>query len=153
MHWPVPLPIQMHTRGPIWLQGDAEIGGSHRVAAQEISRILTEVGDFFSKAGGSAANTTRALAGFGVRAGLLGSRGLDEWGALWASGMRRVGVDLSRVTVKPGPTGRCEHGCGLYVCGWWWFFCVAVAERWVGGQFVTFGYQPSPRPAPPDASS
>ena len=39
-----------------------------------------QVGEYFSKAGGSAANTTRGLAGFGVRAKLLGVRGFDEWG-------------------------------------------------------------------------
>lgn len=109
---------------------------------QEISTILTAVGEYYSKAGGSAANTTRGLASLGVRAALvssarlccsaaafavnlllwiqrlavcsalsrcsqLGARGYDEWGALWASSMKRGGVDISMVQARAGPTGRC----------------------------------------------
>lgn len=46
----------------------------------EIQSILTQVGEYFSKAGGSAANTTRGLAGFGISTQLLGVRGFDEVG-------------------------------------------------------------------------
>eukprot|EP00887_Chlorella_sp_A99_P006297 scaffold3.g6297.t1 len=84
-----------------------EIGGSHRVEMEEISSLLAKAGEYFTKAGGSAANTTRGLASLGVRAAVLGTRGFDEWGALWASGMKRCGVDISRMQPKPGPTGRC----------------------------------------------
>ena len=52
--------------------------------------LLAKVGDFYSKAGGSAANTTRALAGFGVRTQMLGTRGQDEWGTLFISSMKRA---------------------------------------------------------------
>lgn len=52
-----------------------ELGGSHRVELSEIQRILATVGEYFSKAGGSASNTMRGLAGFGVRSRLVGARG------------------------------------------------------------------------------
>ena len=71
------------------------------------------MGEYYSKAGGSAANTTRGLAGFGVRTQLLGARGFDEWGTLFTSSMKRAGVDVSRLEVKPGPTARsCILSCG-----------------------------------------
>ncbi|KAL4458429.1 hypothetical protein ABPG75_013294 [Micractinium tetrahymenae] len=92
---------------------DNEIGGSHRVQLSEIQRILTSVGEYFSKPGGSASNTTRGLAGFGVPTQLLGVRGFDEWGTLFISSMKRAGVDVSQVAVKQGPTGRsCILSCG-----------------------------------------
>ena len=44
------------------------------------------VGEFTTKAGGSAANTARGLAhGFDVRTALLGAVGQDEWGKLFVS--------------------------------------------------------------------
>jgi len=52
-----------------------EIGGSRRVALDDIRHILTTVGEYFSKAGGSASNTMRGLAGFGVGTKLIGARG------------------------------------------------------------------------------
>lgn len=36
-----------------------EIGGSRRISQQEVQSILATVGEFHSKAGGSAANTVR----------------------------------------------------------------------------------------------
>ncbi|KAL4854982.1 ADP-dependent ribose-1-phosphate kinase [Chlorella vulgaris] len=90
-----------------------ELGGSHRVELAEVQRTLTSVGEYFSKAGGSAANTTRGLAGLGVHTKLLGCRGFDEWGTLFSSSMKRAGVDVSGVLVKQGPTGRsCILSCG-----------------------------------------
>jgi hypothetical protein len=38
---------------------DGEIGGSQRVDMAEIQRLLSNVGEYLSKAGGSAANTAR----------------------------------------------------------------------------------------------
>lgn len=71
------------------------------------------MGEYYTQAGGSAANTTRGLAGFGVSTQLLGCRGFDEWGTLFASSMKRAGVDVSRMAAKPGPTGRsCILSCG-----------------------------------------
>ena len=89
------------------LVGGEAIGGSHRISQEEVSALLSEVGEFTSKAGGSAANTTRGLAGLGVKAALVGARGLDEYGAIFSSSMRRAHVDVSRVVAAPGPTGRC----------------------------------------------
>ncbi|KFM25332.1 putative sugar kinase [Auxenochlorella protothecoides] len=86
---------------------DDELGGSHRVTLEEVRRILAEAGEYYSRAGGSAANTTRGLAGFGVHARLVGARGQDEWGVLFSSSMGRAGVDVSRVLAKPVPTARC----------------------------------------------
>ena len=48
------------------------------------------VGEFTTKAGGSAANTARGLArGFDVRVGLIGAVGRDEWGGLFVESMSR----------------------------------------------------------------
>lgn len=38
---------------------------------EEVRRLLAESGEYYSRAGGSAANTTRGLAGFGVRVRLV----------------------------------------------------------------------------------
>ncbi len=36
-----------------------------------------------------------------------------QWGTLFISSMKRAGVDVSQVVVKPGPTGRaCILSCG-----------------------------------------
>jgi len=90
-----------------------EIGGSHRVPLSEIQRILSTVGEYYSKAGGSASNVIRGLAGFGVRAKLIGTRGQDEWGALFNSSMVRAGVNVDDIIAKEGNTGRC---CILSSC-------------------------------------
>jgi sugar/nucleoside kinase (ribokinase family)/predicted Rossmann-fold nucleotide-binding protein len=84
-----------------------ELGGSHRVPLSEIQRILSSVGEYFSKAGGSAANVIRGLSGFGVGAKLVGARGQDEWGALYNSSMKRAGVNVDDIIAKEGKTGRC----------------------------------------------
>lgn len=85
-----------------------ELGGSHRVGIQEIHRILAGVpSDCTSKAGGSASNVMRGLAGFGVRTRLVGARGSDRSGVLFHSSMSEAGVNVERVVIKPGTTGRC----------------------------------------------
>jgi uncharacterized protein (TIGR00730 family) len=87
-----------------------EIGGSTRVSPDDLQKILMRVGEFATKAGGSAANTARGLsAGFDVSVGLLGAVGRDEWGGLFTTSMTRSGVDVSRLTVKgeKSYTGRC----------------------------------------------
>lgn len=84
-----------------------EPGGSHRVSIDEIRRILATVGEYFSKAGGSASNVMRGLAGFGIGAKLIGARGMDESGALFNSSMKRASVDIGSIATKPGTTGRC----------------------------------------------
>ena len=59
---------------------DGETGGSVRVGPDDLQRLLMRVGEFTTKAGGSAANTARGLAhGFDVRTALLGAVGQDEW--------------------------------------------------------------------------
>ncbi|KAK2075722.1 hypothetical protein QBZ16_001463 [Prototheca wickerhamii] len=85
-----------------------ELGGSHRVDLEEVRRLLAESGEYYSRAGGSAANTTRGLAGFGVRVRLVGARGQDEWGVLFSSSMKRLGVDIGSLVTREGcPTARC----------------------------------------------
>lgn len=87
-----------------------EVGGSTRVGPDELQRILMSVGEFTTKAGGSAANTARGLAhGFDVRTGLMGAVGRDEWGGLFVNSMKRSGVDTSLLTIKgeKSYTGRC----------------------------------------------
>ena len=89
---------------------DGETGGSVRVGPDDLQRLLMRVGEFTTKAGGSAANTARGLAhGFDVRTALLGAVGQDEWGKLFVSSMKRSGVDTSLLAVKgeKSYTGRC----------------------------------------------
>lgn len=35
----------------------------------------------------------------------VGARGKDEWGAMFASSMKRSSVGMSKMRVKQGPTG------------------------------------------------
>ncbi|KAL0055474.1 hypothetical protein WJX82_000862 [Trebouxia sp. C0006] len=70
--------------------------------------MLAQIGEFHSKAGGSNANTIRGLAaGFGVQCELVGARGYDEWGAMFASSMKRSMVGIGKMRIQQGPTGRC----------------------------------------------
>lgn len=93
---------------PALLGGGEETGGSRRVAPDELSALLERVGQFSSRAGGSATNVARGLAGFGVCAALVGARGDDAWGAELDASLARAGVDASRMRVLAGrPTGRC----------------------------------------------
>ncbi|CAK0780061.1 hypothetical protein CVIRNUC_004926 [Coccomyxa viridis] len=88
--------------------GQDDVGGSRRVGRQEIQRILAEVSEYTTKAGGSAANTIKGLAsGFGVRCQLVGARGADEQGAIFASSLKRSSVDVKKLRVGRGITGRC----------------------------------------------
>ena len=92
-----------------------------------------EVEEYTTKAGGSAANTTKGVrpggwdsntacvrpqqltmhmgataglaAGFGVKCRLVGARGQDEQGAIFASSLKRSGVDVSGLRVGKGSTG------------------------------------------------
>ncbi|MEA3345211.1 MAG: carbohydrate kinase family protein [Chloroflexota bacterium] len=57
--------------------------------------------------GGSAANTCRALAQWGVRTSFLGAVGDDPDGGAMLAGLRKSGVDVSQVVIKPdAPTSR-----------------------------------------------
>jgi len=57
--------------------------------------------------GGSAANTCRALAQWGVDSGFVGAVGDDADGRAMLADLRESGVDVSQVVIKPGaPTGR-----------------------------------------------
>ncbi|GLI60600.1 hypothetical protein VaNZ11_002773 [Volvox africanus] len=89
------------------LVGD-EVAGSKRCSLEELRQILATVGEFQSKAGGSASNVGRALAaGFGTPVQVVGTRGSDEWGSLYSSSMRRAGVSTQRMRVlQEGSTGR-----------------------------------------------
>ena len=74
-----------------------EVGGSIRVDEETLQTMLVNVGEFSTKAGGSAANTARGLAaGFDIQTSLISAVGKDEWGALFTSSMRRAGVDASK---------------------------------------------------------
>ncbi|CAA6665243.1 unnamed protein product [Spirodela intermedia] len=58
-------------------------------------------------AGGSVANTIRGLtAGFRISCGIIGACGDDDQGRQFVGNMGRSGVDLSRLRMKKGPTGR-----------------------------------------------
>ncbi|GLC59572.1 hypothetical protein PLESTB_001501700 [Pleodorina starrii] len=89
------------------LVGD-EVAGSKRCSLEELRQILETVGEFQSKAGGSASNVGRALAtGFGTPVQVVGTRGSDEWGSLYSSSLRRAGVGTERMRVmQEGSTGR-----------------------------------------------
>jgi len=57
--------------------------------------------------GGSAANTCRALARWGVNTSFVGAVGDDADGQAMLADLRDSGVDVSQVVIKPGaPTGR-----------------------------------------------
>lgn len=92
-----------------------EVGGSKRVDEWELTKLLdkveagnTQTKHIRTRAGGSAANTARGLSkGFGVRTGLVGAVGDDEWGAVFLSAMRAANVDVGKLVTKPGKTGRC----------------------------------------------
>ena len=103
--------------------GGGELGGSERVDPSTLASLLSKLEaagadvSVSTKAGGSAANTARGLSrGFGVKAGLLGSVGDDEWGSVFKDAMRAARVDVSNLSEKPGATGRCacfvEAGSG-----------------------------------------
>ncbi|KAG2448520.1 hypothetical protein HYH02_006411 [Chlamydomonas schloesseri] len=85
-----------------------EVAGSQRCTLEELQHILSSVGEFHSKAGGSASNVGRALAlGFGMSVQLVGTRGADEWGVMFTSSVHRAGVEVTHMRVQPdGHTGR-----------------------------------------------
>jgi hypothetical protein len=116
------------------------ISTSFASTAQHASCPAAEVEEYTTKAGGSAANTTKGArlgdwklrtacmcpqqltkhmganaglaAGFGVKCRLVGARGQDEQGAIFASSLKRSGVDVSRLRVGKGSTGAvrlCHH--------------------------------------------
>ncbi|PNH04246.1 hypothetical protein TSOC_009623 [Tetrabaena socialis] len=95
-------------KGTLHRLAGLEVAGSKRCGLDELQDILASVGHFESKAGGSASNVGRALAtGFGVAVQLVGTRGGDEWGAMYAGAMQRAGVNTERVRVlQGGSTGR-----------------------------------------------
>ena len=69
----------------------SEVGGSTRIESGELQKLLFSVGEFSTKAGGSAANTVRGLAaGFDVSTGLIGAVGGDEWGKLFLNAMMKA---------------------------------------------------------------
>lgn len=98
-----------------------ERGGSMRVTEEELDHILREVNSHFlmsasgvaeqgvkTLAGGSVANTIRGLAhGLGVSTALVGVRGVDDRGQMFAENMAHAGVDLSRLRAVPGLTAQC----------------------------------------------
>ncbi|DBA76000.1 TPA: hypothetical protein ACH3X2_008930 [Trebouxia sp. C0005] len=51
--------------------------------------------------------STGLAAGFGVQCELVGARGYDEWGAMFASSMKRCMVGIGKMRIQQGPTGRC----------------------------------------------
>lgn len=71
-----------------------------------VERVLSDdetvVQERASAPGGSAANTIHALAKLGVSCGFLGAVGDDEAGRALLGDFAQVGVDTSRVKVKPG---------------------------------------------------
>ena len=92
-----------------------ERGGSMRVTEAELEHILREVNSHFlngqgvkTLAGGSVANTIRGLSqGLGVATALVGVRGIDDRGEMFADNMAHAGVDLSRLRAIPGRTAQC----------------------------------------------
>ena len=99
-----------------------ERGGSMRVTVEELDHILREVNSHFlmstngaaeqqrvkTLAGGSVANTIRGLAhGLGVSTALVGVRGVDDRGEMFAGNMAHAGVDLTRLRTVPGLTAQC----------------------------------------------
>ncbi len=119
-----PVALVDHVAKVDWSLLDAvpgERGGSMRVTAEELDHILAEVNTHMlpvvsssssavrTLAGGSVANTIRGLAGgLGIRTSLVGVRGDDERGQMFAANMKMAGVDLSRLReVRGGRTAQC----------------------------------------------
>ncbi|MHC1579935.1 MAG: carbohydrate kinase family protein [Candidatus Alkanophagales archaeon] len=75
---------------------------------ERIARGGEEVGvmDVKSAAGGSAANTIVGLARLGLDVGFIGVVGNDREGEFILEEFRRENVDVSRIKVVEGPTGR-----------------------------------------------
>lgn len=84
-----------------------EIGGSHKVSREELQEILSLIGDYCSKPGGSAANCLRCLQGLGSKAKFVGACGQDKMGKFFCSSMENAGVDMSDLVIKEGRTARC----------------------------------------------
>ena len=84
-----------------------EIGGSHKVSSEELQEILSSVGDYCSKPGGSAANLLRCLQGLGGKSKFVGACGEDEMGKFFCSSMGNAGVDMTDLVIKKGRTARC----------------------------------------------
>lgn len=84
-------------------------GGMELVDSEKMASIVAMLGSDTVKAtGGSAANTTYALARLGTRCGFLGKIGEDDNGALFRDDFRAVGIDETRFKVAAEkPTARC----------------------------------------------
>lgn len=118
-----PVALVDHVAKVDWSLLDAvpgERGGSMRVTVEELDHILQEVNSHFlssscpgeqglkTLAGGSVANTIRGLAGgLGVSTALVGVRGDDDRGHMFAENMGLAGVDLSRLREVSGLTAQC----------------------------------------------
>lgn len=98
-------PVKLNTILEI-IQGE-EPGGSRKVVEDEIQHILSAVGEYYSKAGGSASNLLRSLHRLGSSCKVIGARGNDEMGQLFENGLKKSGIDVSDLKVKDGRTGRC----------------------------------------------
>ncbi|GMH41461.1 hypothetical protein BSKO_09371 [Bryopsis sp. KO-2023] len=84
-----------------------DVGGSRHIDPEGLKQILHDVGEFESKAGGSASNTSRGLAaGFGVRCDLVSACGDDEWGKMFVKSLKRASVNTSKLITK-GTTAQC----------------------------------------------
>lgn len=86
-------------------------GALNRDVLYRVSEILLEgetlIESVTVSSGGSAANTCRALAQWGVDTGFVGVVGDDADGQAMLADLRKSGVDVSQVTIKPGaPSGR-----------------------------------------------
>ncbi len=60
---------------------------------------------FFTAAGGKGANQAAACARLGASVALIGRVGEDLFGLALRDGLEQLGVDVSRVSVTPGPSG------------------------------------------------
>lgn len=82
-----------------------EIGGSARIDAASLTKILSQV-DFLTRSGGGTTNVVRGVAHLGMHTAIVGARGADEWGSIFHGSMQRARVNMDRVRVLPQPTAR-----------------------------------------------
>ena len=89
------------------IEGDK--GGMELVTPEQIEVLLAQLpSDPFIAPGGSAANTTFALAKVGVPAAFLGKLGEDELATTYRDGFANLGGDTSRFkSTGDAPTARC----------------------------------------------
>lgn len=76
----------------------------HLCSHAEQDKLLSEVYDFSTEAGGSAANTINSLSGLGIKAGFMGTIADDHWGLMFEESFKQNGVTSLVETITDSET-------------------------------------------------